>query len=148
MLQATCSGPPTDSPSGMAEMPTLPRLDEASDEFTVDKLGAFASGTTSTAHPALRHERCQPPSSPAMVRAGVPRLGLFPPEQPAAPTTESLVLRDGHELVPAVVAPTLPEVLTPRHRPQDGWPCSSHRPTGSRGPHRTLSSSGYRSLSR
>ena len=37
----------------MAEMPSLSGLDEASDEFTVDKLGAFTGGTSSTAHPAL-----------------------------------------------------------------------------------------------
>ena len=38
--------------------------------------------------------------------------------------------------------------VTPAIDRQDGWPCSSRRPTGSRGLHRTFSRSDYKSFSR
>ena len=103
-------------------MPSLRWRDVAADEFTVDKLGAFASGTTGTAHPALRHERCQSPPAPAMLRAVVRRLGVFPPEPPAPRRAESLVLREGRELTPAVVAPALPEADSSSERRRASHP--------------------------
>ena len=59
---------------GMTEMPHLARLDEAADELTVDEFGALAGGSSSAAHPALRHDRCQPFPSSAVFRARVLRL--------------------------------------------------------------------------
>ena len=95
---------------GMAQVPALRRRDVAADEFTIDKLGALAGGTASTAHPALRDDRGESPAPSAMFRAGVPCLFGLPPEPHAPPRAEALVHSDGREVVPAVVAPTLPEV--------------------------------------
>ena len=94
---------------------TLSGLDEASDELTVDELGAFAGGTSSTAHPALRHDRRQAFPSSAVDRAGVLRLVASPCEPPAPRRAEALVLRDGNELAPAASALALSEGA--RHSP-------------------------------
>jgi hypothetical protein len=88
----------------MTEMPRFARLDEASDEFTVDKLGALAGRTSSTAHHAAGDER--PPSSARapVLRPGVLALLARAPYPTAAGGAEPLVHRDGQELAPAAIA--------------------------------------------
>jgi hypothetical protein len=43
----------------MTEMPALAVRDVTADELTVGELGAFAGGTSSTAHPTLRDDRAE-----------------------------------------------------------------------------------------
>jgi hypothetical protein len=93
----------------MTEVPRLSRLDDASEKFTVGKLGAFAGGTSRATHPALRHDRRQPFPSSAVLRARVLRLVASPCEPPAPRRAEALMLRDSRELTPAAVAPALSE---------------------------------------
>ena len=96
-------------PVGMTEMPTLPVRDETADELPVDELGSFARRTSSTAHPALRHDRCQAFASSAVLGARVLRLVASPCQPPAPRRTEALMLREGNELAPAASALALPE---------------------------------------
>ena len=93
----------------MSQVPAFAGTDEATDELTVDEFGAFAGGTSSTAHPALRHDRCQAFASSAVLGARVLRLVASPCQPPAPRRTEALMLREGNELAPAASALALPE---------------------------------------
>ena len=85
-------------------MPRLDWIDEAAYELIGDELGALARRTSSTAHPALRHDRCEAPPSCSVDRARVLRLVASPCEPPAPWRAEALMLCDGSELAPATSA--------------------------------------------
>ena len=94
---------------GMTQVPALTAPYVAADELPVDELSALAERTSSTAHPALRHDRRQPSPSSAVLRASVLRLIASPCEPPTPRRAEALMLRDGGELAPAASASALSE---------------------------------------
>ena len=90
-------------------MPAFTRTDKASDEFTVDKFGAFACGTSRASDQARRHGRRPALPGSAMGRRRVLRLLVSPSDPPTPRRAEPLVGRDCHEVAPAESALALPE---------------------------------------
>jgi hypothetical protein len=104
-LQAACSGPPGDSPSGWPRSHRSPGSMKPAQVVAVDQLGAFAGSTSSAEHQAGCHDRLEtlPPTPVSRIRVASSReTGSHP--MPAVVRAIPLVLSGCDVLAIAAVA--------------------------------------------